>query len=118
MASAKCPECGERVKAREGAARIRCPECGKWFRPDEGDDVLHLRAKRKSDGMSGARITALVVGSILALATVALVVVLLTRKDARERRAGDADPVDAAKVTRDHFKSVMPGMGPASEFGM
>src|SRR5437660_7108050 len=86
MASMKCPGCGERVKVREGAERLRCRACGKSFRaPDEDldeeaeDDRPRRRRKKdpakKSDGV---KVAAIAVGMLL-LACVAVAVVLVAR---------------------------------------
>ena len=104
MARAKCPDCGERVKASAGAPRVRCPQCGKWFSTDEDEDP-RPRSKRKRR-MSGTKITALIVSSLLVFALVGLVVVLIARKGGR-----DGSPAsDIARVTLDNFNMVKPGM--------
>jgi hypothetical protein len=114
MPSVKCPGCGERVKVREGAEKLRCRECGKSFRaPDEDDEPDEAeedsprrgigRRAKKSNGM---KVAVIGVGGVLALAVVALVVVLIVRGG----KGGSGAPVDQAKVTAENFRSVKPGM--------
>jgi hypothetical protein len=111
MASVKCPGCGERVKVREGAEKLRCRECGKSFRaPDEeeeeGDSPRRGIARRSGRKSNGLKVAAIAVGGVLALAVVALVVVLVVRGG----RGGGGAPVDSAKATPENFKAVKPGM--------
>jgi hypothetical protein len=107
MATVKCPECGERVKVREEGSRVRCPECGKSFRADEEDDPRPRSKPRPAKGMSGTKLTAIIVGGVLTLAVVALVVVLIVRKGGND---GATAPIDSAKVTVENFDRVKPGM--------
>ncbi len=124
MASVKCPKCGEKVKVREGAERLRCRECGKSFAPPEDEDEdedereeaeeeeekpapKRSRKKPPAKKLSGTKIAAIVMGGLLALGVVALVVILIVRKGGKD---GALAPADQAKVTADNFRSVKPGM--------
>jgi|GEM_PF-4335081 len=113
MPSARCPECGNRVRIRKDEAQLRCSQCGEKFDPPEEDEAEERAPRRrpryKADAprSSGTKIAAIVVGSLLLLAVVGLAVVLIVRKSGRD---GPSQPVDSAKVTMANFKSLRPGM--------
>jgi hypothetical protein len=115
MPSVKCPGCGERLKAREGAERLRCRECGKSFRaPDEDEDEREEAEEesprrgigRRAKKSGGTKVAAIAVGCVLLLAVVAPVVVLTVRGG----KGGSGAAIDQAKVTPENFRSVKPGM--------
>ncbi len=115
MASVQCPACGERVKVREAASRLRCQECGKSFRVDEDEDEegeeLSPRAKRYARKKKPSlKLPLIIIGSVFGVAILAVVVILIVRsgKDG-EGQAGEVKR-DQSKVTLDNFRRVKQGM--------
>jgi hypothetical protein len=102
----------------EAGKRFWCEDCQKSFRPpedDDDDDEPRIGRKAARKGPSGVKITATVVGSLLALGLLVLVAVLIVRKG---RDGGDAPASDTAKVGLDTFKGVQAGMALAEVEGV
>jgi len=120
MANVKCPECGARVRVREGSTRLRCPECDETFSlpdEDEEDEAPRPRPRRRpatKSSSSGTKITLIVIGSLFLLGVLSVAIALIVGRGGTDGNA----PADRSKVTVENFKSVKPGMDLAEVEGL
>ncbi|QJW94000.1 HEAT repeat domain-containing protein [Frigoriglobus tundricola] len=119
MASVKCPECGARVRVREGSTRLRCPECDERFSLPDGDEEDEAPRPRRRpaarSSSSGTKIAALVVGSLFLFGVLGVAIALIVGGGGKD---GGSPAADRSKVTVANFKSVKPGMDRAEVEGL